>query len=110
LSFNPAGADKYHIIVANPPYISEKDYHLLHSQVRDYEPKQALLAGALGIEFYQNFIPNVYKILHPDGIVMMEIGYNQIDKIRTVVTQSEFNDFDFILDYQRKPRIVRIKR
>ncbi len=110
LSFNPAGADKYHIIVANPPYISEKDYHLLHSQVRDYEPKQALLAGALGIEFYQNFIPNVHKILHPDGIVMMEIGYNQIDEIRTVVTQSEFNDFDFILDYQQKPRIVRIKR
>ena len=62
LSFNPDGTNKYHIIAVNPPYISEKDYQLLHPQVRDYEPKQALFAGTSGIEFYQKFIPNAPKM------------------------------------------------
>ena len=110
LSFNSEAKNKYHLITVNPPYISEKDYHLLHPQVRDYEPKQALLAGTSGIEFYQKFIPSAPQIMHPEGVLLMEIGYNQIDKIRTVVAQSEFNDFDFILDYQNKPRIIRVKK
>jgi release factor glutamine methyltransferase len=110
LSYNPAATGPYHLIVANPPYISEKDYHLLHPQVKDYEPKQALLAGSSGTEFYQKFIPKAYKLLHPDGIVLMEIGYDQADKIRTIVNQSDFTDFDFIQDYQQKPRIIRVTK
>jgi len=110
LSFNPAESVKYHIIVTNPPYISENDYKLLHPQVRDYEPAQALHAGALGIEFFQQFIPHSHKILHPDGILLMEIGYDQADKIKNILVQSNFKEIDLQQDYHQKPRILRAKR
>jgi release factor glutamine methyltransferase len=110
LSFKPAGSDRYHLIAANPPYISKKDYDLLHPQVKDYEPEQALLAGHSGIEFYEKFISHAQSILHPDGIILMEMGYDQVDEIKKLASQSEFQNFSFILDYQQKPRIVRISR
>jgi release factor glutamine methyltransferase len=110
LSFTPVESIQYHLIVTNPPYVSEKDYQLLHSQVRDYEPGHALLAGKTGTEFYQAFIPHAFNLLHPKGILLMEIGYNQIDEIRTLVSQSEFQNFNYILDYEQKPRMVRITR
>jgi release factor glutamine methyltransferase len=110
LSFKPSGSDRYHLIAANPPYISKNDYNLLHPQVKDYEPEQALLAGQSGIEFYEKFIPHAQNILHPDGIILMEIGYDQVDEIKRLAIQSELHHFNFILDYQQKPRIVRITR
>jgi release factor glutamine methyltransferase len=109
LSFDSKETEKYHLVLANPPYISEKDYNQLHPQVRDYEPKQALYAGKSGTEFYQEFIPRVSEKLHPGGVLLMEIGYDQQDIISQIVRESGFDKFAFIPDYQQKDRILRVE-
>jgi release factor glutamine methyltransferase len=47
---------KINIIVSNPPYISEKNYVRLPEEVRDFEPKSALLAGRTGLEIYKQIL------------------------------------------------------
>ena len=47
---------KINIVVSNPPYISEKNYSSLPEEVRDYEPKCALLAGKTGLEIYKKIL------------------------------------------------------
>ena len=42
---------KFHIIVSNPPYISEPDYTLLETQVKKYECKEALVGGSNGLKY-----------------------------------------------------------
>lgn len=47
---------KINIIVSNPPYISEKNYGSLPEEVRNFEPKRALLAGKTGLEIYKKIL------------------------------------------------------
>lgn len=73
----PYNGQRAHYIVCNPPYISEKEYEELSSEVRDYEPKTALLAGKTGLEFYERLTSEFPAYLHPSAKVWFEIGHNQ---------------------------------
>ncbi len=106
---NPHENERYHLVVSNPPYISENDYQALHPQVRKYEPREALLAGAEGTEFYQQFIPALHRILHSNGLVLLEIGYDQSEKVQEIFKKQGFTNFQSISDYQNIPRIIRVK-
>ena len=63
--------------MSNPPYVSEPEYATLDKNVRDYEPADALLAGADGLDVYRRIVERVDDFLKPDGVLMMEIGYAQ---------------------------------
>ena len=68
---------KAHFIVCNPPYVSEEEYDNLAPEVRDYEPRNALVAGKKGMEHYENLACNIKDYLHEDYRVWFEIGHNQ---------------------------------
>ena len=98
---------KFEIIVANPPYIAETQRQNLHPQVRDYEPLEALFAGAEGMDFYKAFIPVLPQILEKDGVIYMEIGFDQKEKILALLRENKFKQIKFIQDYQKINRIVK---
>ncbi len=54
---------KINLIISNPPYISENDYKDLPREVRDYEPKSALVAGRTGLEFYRKILTKIKPYL-----------------------------------------------
>ncbi len=62
------------LIVSNPPYVSEREYAALAVQVRDYEPRGALVAGATGTEVIERLIPQAAQRLKPGGTLLMEIS------------------------------------
>ncbi len=66
-----------HYFICNPPYISEKEYLELENEVRNYEPKEALLSGESGLEFYQRLAKELPEYLFPNAMVWLEIGYRQ---------------------------------
>ncbi len=57
---------KINLVISNPPYISEKDYKNLPREVRDYEPKSALVAGKTGLEVYKKILPIIKPYLSED--------------------------------------------
>jgi release factor glutamine methyltransferase len=73
----PFSGQKADIIVSNPPYISEKDYENLSLEVKDFEPKGALLGGNSGFEYYQRLARDLPIFLKAGGLCFFEIGTGQ---------------------------------
>lgn len=64
-------------IVCNPPYVSEKEFTTLDTEVREYEPRQALISGKTGLEFYERLARELPPHLNPGSKVWFEIGKGQ---------------------------------
>lgn len=64
-------------VVCNPPYISEVAYAELSPEVKNFEPKRALLAGETGLEIYQRLAEELPTVLRSGGQVWFEIGFDQ---------------------------------
>jgi len=65
------------IIVSNPPYVRESDLPALQSEVKDYEPLMALIAGPEGTEMAQRIIKHATEYLKKNGALIMEMGLGQ---------------------------------
>lgn len=76
------GDRKCDFLVCNPPYIADMEMAGLDVEVRAYEPKQALLAGATGLEFYQRLAKDLPRVLNPSARVWFEIGKDQGDALK----------------------------
>ena len=74
-----------HLLVSNPPYISEEEYTDLDHEVRSFEPKSALVpvlppscrGKAHGLEHAYSIIEEAERVLCPGGWLFMEIGFQQ---------------------------------
>jgi len=62
------------IVVSNPPYVSQSEYEALPADVKNFEPKEALLAGADGTEVIERLISQTAKQLRPGGHLLMEVS------------------------------------
>lgn len=65
--------EKVDIIVSNPPYIARGEIGNLKPTVVDHEPRQALLAGSEGLQFYQKILGQACDYLRPKGFIALEI-------------------------------------
>ena len=69
----------FDLILCNPPYVeSEAD---IDRQVRDYEPSEALFAGADGLDDYRRLAPQIARLLGNQNIAVVEIGHDQADAV-----------------------------
>lgn len=69
--------EKQDIIISNPPYISRAEWDLMDESVRTFEPKQALFAENEGLAIYQKIAVESQGLLQPDGMIFLEIGFQQ---------------------------------
>lgn len=86
-------------IVSNPPYVSEEEWAQLSPEIRNHEPKRALVAGKTGLEFIQELIGGTPSYLKPGGCLLFEIGYSQKDKVRSIFgSDSRWTEVKFFKD------------
>ena len=74
-------ADKFDIIVSNPPYIDRKDEVTMQDNVLKYDPNLALFAEEEGMYFLRKILEQANDYLNENGVIFFEIGYDQKDKI-----------------------------
>lgn len=72
------GKIRWNIVVANLPYISEKEYNLLPPHIKDYEPRNALLGGKTGYEFVEKLIKELPRHLDKKGVAFLELPYGYV--------------------------------
>jgi release factor glutamine methyltransferase len=108
--FQPVSG-KFDIIVSNPPYISEEEYDNLPLEVREFEPKSALLAGTDGTEFHGTIIREGVLYLDMGGSLLMEMGAGQKDRIENMLKESHlYDNIAFRADYAGINRVSIARR
>lgn len=88
----------FDVIISNPPYISENDYETLDDNVRNYDPKKALIAGPEGLDCYQVIIPTAPSFLNQGGILVLEIGYGQQEKVKQLMEEAGLQEISIYRD------------
>lgn len=76
------------VIVSNPPYIAEHEWPALQPEVRNFEPRGALVAGPIGIETHSRLIDQAWRYLTSGGWLFMEVGKGQSDAVRRLAAQT----------------------
>ncbi len=79
-------ADRFDLLVANPPYIASADIAALEPEVRDHDPLLALDGGADGLAAYRALAPQIAALIEPSrGRFFLELGAGQEADVRTLL-------------------------
>ena len=75
------------LIVSNPPYVASGDAPGLIPEVREHEPHVALFGGADGLSVYARLFPQAAQRLSPAGRFIVEVGYDQDDRVALIAAR-----------------------
>jgi len=104
-------AGKLHFLISNPPYIREDQWADLMPEVRDHEPRAALIAGPDGAEFHRGLIAGAEELLVPGGRLIFEIDPPQADTVRRLAQSADHLAHVVILkDHQDRDRALLAER
>ena len=76
--------DRYDIIVSNPPYLTECEYEKVQEEIKNFEPKVALVGGADGLQIYRILSKKIDYIMTNNSYFVCEIGKGQLDSIKDI--------------------------
>jgi len=103
--------DFFDIIVCNPPYISAEEYEKLPAGVKAFEPREALLAGESGTEFYEKLVYQASTYFKKNGWLLLEIGATQEKSVWKIIEDSGiYDNIGTRRDYAGLPRVIRARR
>lgn len=88
--FASLGGERYHLIVANPPYVASGDPHLSEGDVR-FEPTTALASGPQGLDDLATIVAAAPAHLEAGGWLFLEHGYDQAAAVRGLLTDAGFS-------------------
>ena len=96
---------KFDIIVSNPPYIETSTLENLSEEVKN-EPRIALDGGEDGLTFYRILIDEAREHLEKDGMLAVEIGFNQKEKVMRMFEEAGFCEVNSKKYFGGNDRIV----
>jgi release factor glutamine methyltransferase len=101
----------FDVVASNPPYVSDADYEKLDKNVKDYEPRQALLAGPEGLDVYKRIFEKTDPFLKSGGGLFLEIAYNQGQTVPRLLEQTGlFTDIKAEKDPHANDRLVTARK
>ncbi len=96
----------FDVMISNPPYISQTEYEGLDLEVKDYDPKQALIAEHQGLACYERLLPQMAKALKPGGVGIVEIGWKQALAVSDFAKAAGFSEITVGQDGGGRDRFV----
>jgi release factor glutamine methyltransferase len=103
----PKEAEKFDLIVSNPPYIRSGDIKDLAPEIRDFEPHVAYDGGPDGLDHYRKILDKAGEFIKPNGYLLFEVGEGQakevVNLIRSafasaeIVTKKDLNGIERVI-------------
>jgi release factor glutamine methyltransferase len=106
----PAG-EQFDLVLANLPYVAERDWSGLQREVTEWEPREALLAGPDGLDAYRALFEKRGRRLSPTGLqvaiaVALEVGEGQAQAVASMVREAGFGSVETRCDLAGIERVV----
>jgi release factor glutamine methyltransferase len=98
-----AASDRFDLVVANLPYVSESEWGGLEPEVTSWEPRDALLAGVEGLDVLRVTIPAVARIA---PVLALEVGAGQAEAVAGLLTAAGFQALETRRDLAGIERVV----
>ncbi len=97
---------KYDLIISNPPYIKKLKLKYLEKDVFGYEPKLALNGGIDGTSEIKRVIIKSSKLIKKNGMLILEIGFDQKDKVKKLLNNYGFYVNEVLKDLAKNNRCI----
>ena len=97
---------KYDIVVSNPPYIESLCLKYLKKDIVNFEPKLALNGGLDGFSKIRKVINRAKNLIKKNGKFILEIGFNQKNKVKKILKEEGFYVNKSIKDYGNNDRCI----
>lgn len=96
----------FDLICSNPPYIPDADWSGLADDIRNFEDRDALLAGVDGLDIVRRIVSESQVHLKPGGHLLMEIGHDQAETVSALLEENGFTDVGFRKDLAGIDRVA----
>jgi release factor glutamine methyltransferase len=100
--------DSFDFVVSNPPYVGDSEEDSVQLEVRKFEPRQAVFAGATGLEVIERLIPLARGALSPGGWLVFEISGTIAGRVRDLL--ANWDEVEIRNDLQGIPRVAVAKK
>ena len=110
----PAGGQRFGpalLVLSNPPYVTCEEWRALPPEIRDWEPRRALLGGRDGLDIHRGLAAQAAVNLVPGGWIAVEVGAGQADAVAGFYKGLKpFRDIRTVPDLAGIPRVVAARR
>jgi release factor glutamine methyltransferase len=89
---------KLDLAISNPPYIPKDTYEKLPKEVKNFEPKVALLGGEDGLKHIREIIQNAPIFLKEKGWLILENHFDQGEKVKQLFLKNKFTSIEIVKD------------
>ena len=89
---------KIDLAISNPPYIPKDTYEKLPKEVKNFEPKVALLGGEDGLKHIREIIQEAPLFLKENGWLVLENHFDQSEKVKQLLLKSKFTSIQTVKD------------
>ena len=97
---------KFDLIVSNPPYIDQRKINKLDDDIKKFEPLIALNGGNDGLDVITKVIYKAKEILRLNGLLSLEIGNGQYQKVSEILEKNNFRIKHIVKDYKDNKRCL----
>jgi release factor glutamine methyltransferase len=96
----------FDLVAANPPYVAASDWRHLEPEVRDHDPRGALVPDEGVPSLYARLLAGAARVLRPGGMVALEIGAGQSAAVLAQAATAGFEAPRAVPDLQQIPRVI----
>lgn len=105
--YTPLGNERFDYVVSNPPYIDDRAWEQVPTNVKAYEPHLALRAGADGLRFIRPIVCNAGRYLTEGGQLCVEIAATQEAVALALAAEAPaLGSAEVLPDHERLPRVL----
>ena len=90
---------KLDLAISNPPYIPKDTYEKLPKEVKNFEPKAALLGGEDGLKHISEIIQKAPLFLKEKGWLILENHFDQSEKVKQLLIKNKFTSIEIVKDF-----------